>query len=116
VTIARQVNKAGDEQWKVALGKGARSTAASRAPSRSAPAASPATAFRNGAPVYNEPQPAPPAELATNAADQYANALHDAVNLATQTAAYAKEQGLPLNFTGEDIRCMASTLYIGGRR
>ncbi|MBV9446607.1 MAG: hypothetical protein JO345_12030 [Streptosporangiaceae bacterium] len=57
---------------------------------------------------------APP--VVTTAQAKLLAALCVAIDSACEAQAYAARKGMPLNFTGEDIRCFANTILINAER
>jgi hypothetical protein len=68
------------------------------------------------------PQPAPEPDAGntrhpvTTAQAKLMAALCVAIDSAAEATQYAKQRGMPLSFTGEDIRCMANTIIIGNEQ
>lgn len=60
----------------------------------------------------NSPAPPPPTTQATPASRRMMGALIAAIDAITEAQIYAKRRGLELELIGEDVRCLASTIYI----
>jgi len=56
------------------------------------------------------------APVVTTAQAKLLAALCVAIDSACEAQAYAARKGMPLNFTGEDIRCFANTILINAER